>query len=200
MRSWPQVAVRSGGHAKRELPCTLRRRRHTWAHRGERLGPGRSAAPGEQRLTLLPSGPDVVHASPLRGTRSSTSFTPPASACAGLGRGFSPAGADCRYRAPLVPRLARQRDDSRDRPTKVGSARTGEGGGEGGIRTLDGLPHTAFPVRRPRPLGDLSGATDQPDARLEDEGGGEGGIRTHGAFAHRFSRAAPSTTRTPLHA
>src|SRR5262245_634541 len=31
-------------------------------------------------------------------------------------------------------------------------------------------------------------------------GGGEGGIRTHGAFAHRFSRAAPSTTRTPLRA
>src|SRR6188474_1315357 len=28
--------------------------------------------------------------------------------------------------------------------------------------------------------------------------GGEGGIRTRGAFAHRFSRAAPSTTRTPL--
>jgi hypothetical protein len=30
------------------------------------------------------------------------------------------------------------------------------------------------------------------------ERGGEGGIRTRGAFAHRFSRAAPSTTRTPL--
>src|SRR6266498_1711794 len=28
---------------------------------------------------------------------------------------------------------------------------------------------------------------------------GEGGIRTREAFAHRFSRAAPSTTRTPLH-
>src|ERR1043165_8694888 len=28
--------------------------------------------------------------------------------------------------------------------------------------------------------------------------GGEGGIRTHAAFADRFSRAAPSTTRTPL--
>src|SRR5260370_16190927 len=27
---------------------------------------------------------------------------------------------------------------------------------------------------------------------------GEGGIRTHEAFAYRFSRAAPSTTRTPL--
>ncbi len=32
----------------------------------------------------------------------------------------------------------------------------------------------------------------------EPRRGGEGGIRTLGAFAHRFSRAAPSTTRTPL--
>src|SRR6185312_2107451 len=29
-------------------------------------------------------------------------------------------------------------------------------GGEGGIRTRDGLPRTAFPVRRHSPLGDLS--------------------------------------------
>src|SRR5215213_8185550 len=29
-------------------------------------------------------------------------------------------------------------------------------GGEGGIRTPDGLPRTAFPVRRHSPLGDLS--------------------------------------------
>ena len=76
----------------------------------------------------------------------------------------------------------------------------GGGGGEGGIRTRDGLPHTAFPVRRPRPLGDLSGSG---PIRRRRAGrwrwsGGEGGIRTHGAFAHRFSRAAPSTTRTPL--
>ena len=83
--------------------------RRSWARRSDQLGPGRSAAPGEQRLTLLPSGPDVVHASPLRGTRSSTPIAPLASANAGLGRGFSPAGADCRYRAPLVPRLARHR-------------------------------------------------------------------------------------------
>ena len=41
-----------------------------------------------------------------------------------------------------------------DRPK--GAATIRENGGEGGIRTLDGLPHTAFPVRRPRPLGDLS--------------------------------------------
>jgi hypothetical protein len=32
----------------------------------------------------------------------------------------------------------------------------------------------------------------------ETRSGGEGGIRTLGALAHRFSRAAPSTTRTPL--
>jgi hypothetical protein len=31
------------------------------------------------------------------------------------------------------------------------------GGGEGGIRTRDALPRTAFPVRRHSPLGDLSG-------------------------------------------
>ena len=115
--------------------------------------------PAKLRLSLLPSGPDEVHASPLRGTRSSTSIIPPASAHAGLGREFSPAGADCRYRAPLAPRLARHADSTSvttqirigDRLDPTGS------GGEGGIRTHDGLPHTAFPVPRPRPLGDLSG-------------------------------------------
>src|SRR6188472_4628863 len=95
-----------------DLPCTLRRPGRPRAHTSDRLGPGRSAAPGEQRLSLLPSGPDEVHASPLRGTRSSTSISPPASASAGLGWEFSPAGADCRYRAPLVPRLARRVDST----------------------------------------------------------------------------------------
>ncbi len=118
--------------------------------RNDELGPGRSAAPGEQRLTLLPSGPDVVHASPLRGTRSSTLVIPLASAKADLGRGFSPAGAVCRYRAPLVPRLARLRKHS------VEAKGAGRDGGEGGIRTRDGFPHTAFPVPRTRPLCDLS--------------------------------------------
>src|SRR4029077_19967657 len=41
-------------------------------------------------------------------------------------------------------------------------------------------------------------ATTQPGAVRSVSAGGEGGIRTRGAFAHRFSRAAPSTTRTPL--
>ena len=43
------------------------------AHHDVRLGPGRSAAPDDDRLVLLPSGPDTVRGSPLRGTRSSTS-------------------------------------------------------------------------------------------------------------------------------
>jgi hypothetical protein len=94
------------------MPCTHRRPGRPRAQRSDRLGPGRSAAPGDQRLSLLPSGPDEVHTSPLRGTRSSTSISPSASANAGLGWEFSPAGADCRYRAPLVPRLARRADST----------------------------------------------------------------------------------------
>ena len=39
-----------------------------------------------------------------------------------------------------------------------------------------------------------------PPGRPRFGSGGEGGIRTHAAFADRFSRAAPSTTRTPLRA
>ena len=42
-------------------------------------------------------------------------------------------------------------------PAPMGrSTRGAESGGEGGIRTRDGLPQTAFPVRRHSPLGDLS--------------------------------------------
>src|SRR3954447_5689284 len=52
----------------------------------------------------------------------------------------------------------------------------------------------------------VGAARPRPDPIVAESGprgerpGGEGGIRTHGAFAHRFSRAAPSTTRTPLRA
>src|SRR5918911_3855384 len=94
------------------MPCTPRRPGRPRALRNERLGPGRSAAPDEDRLVLLPSGPDTVRESPLRGTRPSTSLEASALEDGGLGRGFSPAGADCRYRAPLVPRLARRPKDT----------------------------------------------------------------------------------------
>ena len=94
-----------------------------------------------------------------------------------LDREFSSAVADCGYRAPLVPRLARPAAMVGQGSVSVNQG-TGDGG-EGGIRTHVGLPRTAFPVPRPRPLGDLSS-----ERRLR---GGEGGIRTHG-----------TVTRTPL--
>ena len=67
------------------------------------------------------------------------------------------------------------------------------GGGEGGIRTHVGLPRTAFPVPRPRPLGDLSRGADRGWRRGWDS-------NPRWVAPHRFSRAAPSTTRTPLRA
>src|SRR5437879_4411698 len=97
---------------RNEVPCTRRRSPWSRARRDERLGPGRSAAPDEVRLVLLPSGPDTVRESPLRGTRSSTSLEAVAFEYGDLGWEFSPAGADCRFRAPLVPRLARPRKDT----------------------------------------------------------------------------------------
>ena len=167
------------------------------------------------------------------------------------------AGPRRRRRRPPRPATAR-RPGSVKVPISSGTIRRRQGrlrawsgargsGGEGGIRTRDGLPRTAFPVRRHSPLGDLSpvvrcrsfpkieptdrdrdlapvgpGGRGQGDEEHESErtrrcvseraeatnagigragttgSGGEGGIRTRGAFAHRFSRAAPSTTRTPL--
>jgi hypothetical protein len=77
-----------------------------------------------------------------------------------LGREFSPAVADCGCRAPLVPRLARPVADGRP-GGRTGQRRRRVGGGEGGIRTPDGFPRTAFPVRRHRPLGDLSGTVSE---------------------------------------
>src|SRR6266568_4462776 len=94
------------------MPCTHRRPVVPHALHDERLGPGRSAAPDEDRLVLLPSGPDTVRGSSLRGTRSSTSLEAAACKDAVLGWEFSPAGADCRFRAPLVPRLARPAKDT----------------------------------------------------------------------------------------
>ena len=72
------------GRAMGQVPCTPVDQ-DAPGPRHPRLGPGRSAAPGELRLVLLPSGPDTVHASPLRGTRSSTSRMPSALESANLG-------------------------------------------------------------------------------------------------------------------
>lgn len=58
-------------------------------------------------LALLPSGPDAVHKMTLRETFPSTLRVVRFRQAGPLGREFSPAGADCGYRAPLAPRLAR---------------------------------------------------------------------------------------------
>ena len=63
---------------------------------------------GEDCLALLPPGPDAVRRLPVRGTWPSTLTS--ASPCLGrrpLERGFSPAKADCGFREPLAPHLAR---------------------------------------------------------------------------------------------
>ena len=64
----------------------------------------------------------------------------------------------CAPLIPPIPTVAILGSVNRDcaiRPRDSHADTTGAGG-EGGIRTRDGLPRTAFPVRRHRPLGDLS--------------------------------------------
>ena len=53
-------------------PCTLRRSRRPEHAHAPRLGPGLPAARSDDRLALLPSGPDAVHGPMLHRTRSST--------------------------------------------------------------------------------------------------------------------------------
>src|SRR5580693_682069 len=74
-------------------------------------GPGTPAAPAGDRLRLLPSGPDLVHKPTPRGTRPIDAPCGGASGAKPLEREFSPARADCGFRAPLHPRLARSTND-----------------------------------------------------------------------------------------
>ncbi len=77
---------------------------------GSLLRSGWSAAPGKVCLPLLPSGPDGVRKFPLRRTRPSTPLAgAPYSRPESLSWELGPAIADCGYRAPLAPRLARSR-------------------------------------------------------------------------------------------
>jgi hypothetical protein len=72
-----------------------------------RLRSGDPAAPENYRLPLLPSGSDGVHRFSPRRTQSSTPLSRRSPTMPDLEREFNPAVADCGYRAPLVPRLAR---------------------------------------------------------------------------------------------
>ncbi len=82
-------------------------RRHSGLPSIRLLRPGTPTSPKGHRLWLLPSGPDQVHGSLPRGTRPSSPRDRGSPTMPGLGRGFSPAQADCGYRAPLAPHLAR---------------------------------------------------------------------------------------------
>jgi hypothetical protein len=74
-------------------------------------GSGAPAAPVGNRLRLLPSGPDLVHKPTPRGTRAIDAPNGGATGAKPLEREFSPARADCGFRAPLHPRLARSAVD-----------------------------------------------------------------------------------------
>lgn len=81
---------------------------HSVRCRRRSLGPGCSAAPERLRLALLPPGPDAVRRLPSRGTWPSTlTCASPYLEYCPLEREFSPAVADCGFREPLAPRLAR---------------------------------------------------------------------------------------------
>ena len=75
---------------------------------GRQLQPGLSAAPETNYLPLLPSGPDGVRSvSPRRARLSTLTYREQSPRTQDLEREFNPAIADCGYRAPLAPRLAR---------------------------------------------------------------------------------------------
>ncbi len=78
------------------------------AHRrypGSQLGPGDLTAHKRFHLVLLHSYPDTVHGVLLRKTQTSTPLTRGSPARTNPRQDITPAGADCRYRAPLSPRL-----------------------------------------------------------------------------------------------
>ena len=74
------------------------------------------AAHARDCLPLLPSGPGGVHSLSSHEAHSSTLRFSSGPTNAGRGKRFGSAEADCRYRAPLSPRLARSK--KRTFPTK----------------------------------------------------------------------------------
>ena len=72
---------------------------------GSQLGPGSLAAHGRFSLMLLHSCPDMVQRVPLRETKTSAPLTRGSFTRKYPRQNNTPAVADCRYRAPLSPRL-----------------------------------------------------------------------------------------------
>jgi hypothetical protein len=138
--------------------CTRRRTASTRTHPRARLRPGSPTAPEDDRLPLLPSGPDGVHGPSLRGTRPSTSGTVVVGERCGPRPGVQLRCSGLRIQGTASSPPSTTGADGMGYRRRGQSTDAGDGG-EGGIRTLDGLPRTAFPVPRHRPLGDLSRPT-----------------------------------------
>ena len=81
------------------LPLTAAHKRYSC----RQLGLGDPAAHGKFYLMLLPSGPDIVHRFPLRGTQTSTlrARGRPYNTDS-LGKGFSLARADCKLQDTAI--------------------------------------------------------------------------------------------------
>ena len=108
-----------------------------------RLLLGAPMAPEGGRLRLLPSGPDLVHGSSSSRDRTiDIAHRAQTPGPVPLGRGFSPARADCGYRAPLAPRLARSKKD-RTAPGAKNEAVMSVVLSDGGRRTR-GLPRRRY--------------------------------------------------------
>ena len=72
---------------------------------GSLLSPGTLTAHERISLVLLHSCPDTVQRFPLRKTKASTPLTKGSSTRKHPRQDITPAIADCRFRAPLTPRL-----------------------------------------------------------------------------------------------
>ena len=125
-----------------------------------------------------------------------------------LGGEFCPAVADCGYRAPLAPRLARPTEVYRSGTLMATETLRRRGAGRGGgrgIRTLDTLRYTRFPSARTRPAMRSLPRDGQPEdgisaGRTDAHALGRRGwdLNPRGCDTYSFSRRALSTTQTPL--
>ena len=114
-----------------------------------------------------------------------------------LGRGFRLAGADCEYRAPLPPRLARPHSITLAAPRPPRPPREWRRGRDLNPRYAF-WTYTRFPVVPLRPLGHLSPALRRALSHCPwRKNGGGGGIRTH-VGTHRPQLDFESSPVRPL--
>lgn len=88
-----------------KTPCASLRTQANRRYFASQLGPGTPATHERSCLVLLRSRPDTVHRFPLRRTQTSAPLNKGSSTSMSPRIGITPAVADCRFRAPLSPRL-----------------------------------------------------------------------------------------------